>query len=81
MSRIDKVGLGVLGKGNSLQARRIEGREWWLWGLAVTITLALTAAIVFLTFGPQHGEFSQSYQTELREWVRALTALVLMFDI
>jgi diguanylate cyclase (GGDEF)-like protein/PAS domain S-box-containing protein len=81
MSRIDQTGLRVPQKANSFQARRIEGREWWLWGFAVTITLALTAGIIFLTFGAQHGGFSQSYQTELREWVRALTALVLMFDI
>jgi len=24
--------------------RQIEGREWWLWGFAVAVTLALTLA-------------------------------------
>ena len=30
--------------------RRIEGREWWLWGFAVAVTLALTLGIVSFTF-------------------------------
>src|SRR6266496_528749 len=33
-----------------LANRQIEGREWWLWGFAVIVTLSLTAAIIFLTF-------------------------------
>jgi len=80
MSRIDQRGSRVAQRIDSFQARRIEVREWLLWGFAVTVTLALTAGIIFLTFG-NHGEFSKAYQSELREWVRALTALVLMFDI
>jgi PAS domain S-box-containing protein len=65
-----------------LQSRRIEGREWWLWGFAVVVTLALTAAIVFLTFFGEHGESrTQYWGSELREWVRGLAALVLLFDI
>jgi PAS domain S-box-containing protein len=61
--------------------RRIEGREWWLWGFAVTITLALTAGIVFLTVGGQHNGYAPPYEINAREWVRALAALVLLFDI
>lgn len=62
-------------------SRRIEGREWWLWGFAVTITLALTAGMVFLTFGGPHNGYAPAYEISAREWVRALAALVLLFDI
>jgi hypothetical protein len=59
----------------------IEHREWWLWGFAVTITLALTAAIIFLTVGSQHTEFKLPFSGDAQEWVRALTAFVLLFDL
>jgi PAS domain S-box-containing protein len=65
----------------SLGARHIEGREWWLWGFAVTVTLLLTAGIVFLTFFGGHSENNSAYWSDLQEWVRGLAALVLLFDI
>jgi PAS domain S-box-containing protein len=61
--------------------RQIEGREWWLWGFAVTVTLALTAGIIFLTFFANHAEAHTAYWTDLKEWVRGLAAFVLLFDI
>ncbi len=64
-----------------LRTRQIEGREWWLWGFAVTVTLALTAGIVFLTFFGDHAETTAPYWADLREWVRGLAAFVLLFDI
>src|SRR5438045_5726409 len=64
-----------------LPIRQVEGREWWLWGFAVIVTLALTAGIVFLTFFDQNSGISRQYWTDLRDWVRGLAALVLMFDI
>lgn len=74
---------GAEGSGKPIRfvSRRIEGREWWLWGFAVTITLALTAGIVLLTFGGQHNAYAPAYDINTREWVRALSALVLLFDI
>ena len=62
-----------------LRTHQIEGREWWLWVFAVTVTLALTAGIVFLTFAHQQGD--EAYWYDLREWSRGLAALVLIFDI
>src|SRR5260370_7851333 len=64
-----------------LRTRQIEGREWWLWGFAVTVTLALTAGIVFLTFFGDHAETNAPYWADLREWDRCLAAFVLLFDI
>jgi PAS domain S-box-containing protein len=60
---------------------QIEGREWWLWGFAVIVTLALTAGIVFLTFFDHESGISAQYWADLKDWVRGLAALVLMFDL
>ena len=60
--------------------RRIEGREWWLWGFAVAVTLALTLGIISFTFPWFNRETDVAYFFNLREWVRGLAALVLLFD-
>jgi PAS domain S-box-containing protein len=62
------------------QMRRIEGREWWLWGFAVAVTLALTFGIVSFTFPWFNRETDATYWFDLKEWVRGLAALVLLFD-
>jgi PAS domain S-box-containing protein len=63
-----------------VQMRQIEGREWWLWGFAVAVTLALTLGIVSFTFPWFRWDADASYWFYLREWVRGLAALVLLFD-
>ena len=65
----------------SLKINQIEGREWWLWGFAVIVTLALTSGIIFLTFFDHDSGISAQYWTDLKDWVRALAALVLLFDL
>jgi PAS domain S-box-containing protein len=62
------------------QMRRIEGREWWLWGFAVAVTLALTLGIISFTFPWFNAGSDVSYWFDLKEWVRGLAALVLLFD-
>jgi PAS domain S-box-containing protein len=62
------------------EMRRIEGREWWLWGFAVAVTLALTLGIISFTFPWFNRETDVAYWFDLREWVRGLAALVLLFD-
>ncbi|HEX3106825.1 MAG TPA: EAL domain-containing protein [Terriglobales bacterium] len=69
------------GRKVSLRTGQIEGREWWLWGFAVTVTVALTAGIVFLTFFAGSADTTTPYWSDLREWVRGLAAFVLLFDI
>jgi diguanylate cyclase (GGDEF)-like protein/PAS domain S-box-containing protein len=64
-----------------IQRWQIEGREWWLWGLAVLVTLVLTFGIVSLTFFQLHPQTEGSYWTDLKEWVRGLACVVLLFDI
>jgi diguanylate cyclase (GGDEF)-like protein/PAS domain S-box-containing protein len=64
-----------------IQRWQIEGREWWLWGLAVVVTLVLTFGIVSLTYFQLHPQTEGSYWTDLKEWVRGLAFVVLLFDI
>ncbi len=64
-----------------IQRWQIEGREWWLWGLAVLVTLVLTFGIVSLTFFQLHPQTEGSYWTDLKEWVRGLACVVLLFDV
>jgi len=63
------------------EVRRVEGREWWLWGVAIAVTLALTLGIISFTFPWFNRQANGSYWFDLREWVRALAALVLLFDL
>lgn len=63
-----------------IEMNRIEDREWWLWGFAVAVTLALTLGIVSFTFPWFSRGIDVSYWFDLREWVRGLAALVLLFD-
>ncbi len=65
---------------NPIEQNRIEGREWWLWGFAVAVTLALTLGIVSFTFPWLNREADATYWFGLREWTRGLAALVLLFD-
>jgi PAS domain S-box-containing protein len=60
---------------------KVEGREWWLWGFAVAVTLVLTFAIFTLTFTDIHSYSDKVSSINLKEWVRGLTALVLLFDV
>src|SRR6266852_8038755 len=64
-----------------IQTWQIEGREWWLWGLAVVVTLVLTFGIISLTFFQLHPPTESSYWTDLKEWVRGLACVVLLFVI
>jgi diguanylate cyclase (GGDEF)-like protein/PAS domain S-box-containing protein len=63
------------------EMRRIEGREWWLWGFAIAVTLALTLGIMSFTLPWFDRKTDVSYWFDLREWVRGLAALVLLFDV
>jgi PAS domain-containing protein len=63
------------------QVRDIERREWWLWTFAVTLTIALAIGIVALSFPEYQAGLKASFWSDLRERVRGLAALVLLFDI
>ncbi len=63
-----------------IRAENLEGREWWLWGFAVLVTLALTLGIIALVF-PGLNIVSGADWADLKDWVRGLAALVLLFDL
>ncbi len=73
----------LFGSGAKIPApmRQVERREWWLWGSAVAVTLVLTLGILSLTFPGFHQPTDNTYFVNLKEWVRGLAALVLLFDI
>jgi diguanylate cyclase (GGDEF)-like protein/PAS domain S-box-containing protein len=64
----------------TLPGQQVERREWWLWGFAITVTLVLTAGIVSLSF-PGNQLLHTFEWLNLKEWVRGLACLVLLFDI
>jgi two-component system cell cycle sensor histidine kinase/response regulator CckA len=61
--------------------KRIERREWWLWGTTVVVTLLLTSAIV--SFLPPLLRSGESWESifNLRQAVWGLIGLVLLFDL
>jgi PAS domain S-box-containing protein len=73
--------LGVNVETTLPRLRQVEWREWWLWGFAVAVTLVLTFGILSLTFPGFHMANDRLYALSLKEWVRGLAALVLLFDI
>jgi PAS domain S-box-containing protein len=64
-----------------LPSRMVEGREWWLWGYAIAVTLVLTFGILSLTYPGFHLPKDEFESLNLKEWVRGLAGLVLLFDI
>ncbi|HEV2305791.1 MAG TPA: PAS domain S-box protein [Candidatus Acidoferrales bacterium] len=66
----------------SLNFRKIDRRDWWLWSVAIVVTLLLTAGLVsFLLPGLERGESSSSTSLFAPQIVRGLLGLVLLFDI
>ncbi|HEY1264507.1 MAG TPA: EAL domain-containing protein [Terriglobales bacterium] len=59
----------------------MDVREWWLWGLAVAVTLVLVAGIISLTFPDSPLRIDNSEWFNLKQAVRGLAALVFLFDI
>src|SRR3984957_16395608 len=66
---------------NLPRLRQVEWREWGVWGFSVAVTLVFTFGILALTFPGFHMANDRLYTLSLKEWVRGLAALVLLFDI
>src|SRR6202021_283525 len=66
----------------SMNFRKVETHEWWLWSAAVSVTMLLTAGLAsFLLPGLRASEIDQSIFPFLPEVVRGLLGLVLIFNI
>lgn len=61
--------------------QQIEGRDWWLWIYVVLVTLALTIGLASFAVIGRNAPRESFYWTSLRDWIRGLAALVLLFDI
>ncbi len=58
-----------------------ERRQWWLWFSVISITLLLTVGMLSFTFPFLFfGQRDVIYELNLRQTVRGLLALVLLFD-
>jgi two-component system cell cycle sensor histidine kinase/response regulator CckA len=61
--------------------RRIEHREWWLWGTAVAVTLLLTLGLASFLLPITHAHEDMFTLFTLQQAVRGLVGLVLLFDL
>jgi len=68
-------------EGNQSRLRKVEKREWWLWGAAVAVTLLLTGGIA--SFLPPLLQAQENWETVfgIRQAVWGLVGAVLLFDI
>jgi two-component system, cell cycle sensor histidine kinase and response regulator CckA len=64
-----------------LHLKKVESRQWWLWGSAVVITLILTGGLLSFTFPFLFEKADASYEANLRLSLRALVGLVMLFNI
>ena len=78
---MDSDALHETSQRGTTQVRDIERREWWLWTFAVTVTIALAIGIIALSFPEYQTGLKAWFWSDLRERVRGLAALVLLFDI
>lgn len=61
--------------------RRVERREWWLWGSALTITLLVTFGLASFLLVGSEGPLVLEHGEHLSEIVRGLVALIFIFDL
>jgi len=65
----------------SSRMKQIERREWWLWVFVVIITLLLSGGIASFALPLRRTETDSFYWVHIRQSVRGLLGLVLLFDI
>jgi PAS domain S-box-containing protein len=68
------------GNAVSVRLRQVERREWWLWVLAVLVTLLLTAGIASLALNLSDA-LDNAYSLHIQQAVRGLLGLILLFDV
>ena len=61
--------------------KQMERREWWLWSFVVVVTLLLTGGIASFALPLLHADMDSFYWVHIRQSVRGLLGLVLLFDI
>jgi diguanylate cyclase (GGDEF)-like protein len=61
--------------------RQIDRREWWLWSSAISVTLLLVLGIASFTVPALIAGFDSFHALFLRQAVRGLIGLVLVFNV
>jgi diguanylate cyclase (GGDEF)-like protein len=61
--------------------RRIERRDWWLWGNAVLVMFSLTAAVVALSLSVLTKADEPFFEFHVSQSVRGLVGVVLLFNV
>ncbi len=64
-----------------IRMRQIERRQWWLWASAIVVTLLLTAGVASFAFPLLYLHAGSFHSFTLRQAVRGLVGLVLLFDV
>ncbi len=64
-----------------VRMRRIEQRQWWLWTSAILVTLLLTLGILSFTVPFLYPQENAFRSFNMRQAVRGLLGLVLLFDV
>ena len=62
-----------------LRTGQVERRQWWLWAFTITVTLLLTAGMA--SFSYLFEQSDPNFSFSLRQSVRGLVGLVLLFDV
>ena len=63
------------------ELRRVENREWWLWGTTLTVTLLLTAGIVSFLPSLLHSAENWESRFTVQQTVWGLVGVVFLFDL
>ena len=63
------------------ELRRIERRDWWVWGYAILVILLLTFAVIALALPALLAGAETYFNTKFTEAVSGLVALVLIFNV
>lgn len=61
--------------------RKTERREWWLWGVAFTVTTLMLVALFSFFLGGREGYLGQRAEDVSPIAMRGLAALVFLFDL
>src|SRR5882762_1992311 len=63
------------------QLRRIEQRDWWVWGYSILVMLLLTFAVISFSLPALHEDLKTFFSIKVSDAVFGLIALVLIFNI
>jgi diguanylate cyclase (GGDEF)-like protein len=77
----DPASMQVRDQELAMELRRIERRDWWVWGYTIFVILLLTSAVISFTI-PALLEGAETYfKTKFADAVFGLVALIVIFNL